>query len=230
VAGVGPGAAGQSLIGQSRSISGLDEFGDTAGQPSGKEAHPLSWARYVIGLDQAIETIRNEADERLKHEAKPAAPKEPGTTQLEPENSARPTDTTTFRGESGLGRNRGSLGEADQVEAVDVALSTWGRQEPAWMQSLLPETQGAANTESSPPLSRFEDVIGRASFLRSLNEGYSGLVDKPGSRLAALVAVATLTAAARQTLVQRVRSSAVPGSSPTPRSTWASGKRRGPRG
>ena len=29
---------------------------------------PLSWARYVIGLDQAIESIRNEADRRLRQE------------------------------------------------------------------------------------------------------------------------------------------------------------------
>ena len=51
-----------------------------------------TWARFVTGVEQAIETLRNEADARLRQEQEPAKPNEPGTNILNHDEGASQTD------------------------------------------------------------------------------------------------------------------------------------------
>ena len=90
VASAGPGAAGQSLFASLRTPENPDVLlEDPVAQPAVVAAPELAWARYVMGLDQAIESIRAEVDARLIQEAQPANAVEPDTTLLEEEAPAR---------------------------------------------------------------------------------------------------------------------------------------------
>src|SRR5262249_54106308 len=156
-------SAGQGLVGSIRTPSESEEQDDTSAQPAANSPTALSWARYVIGLDQAIESIRNQADERLLQEEQPAEALVPDTTLLDPDDAARQTGTTPFLEPAVGGASRRFEAEKDRLEAIDVAIGSWGREAPASSQSLLPITPGTKVTESSTPVPRFVELEDRAN-------------------------------------------------------------------
>ena len=219
-AAAGPGAAGQSLLGQSRTSAEVEDLGDAAAQSAGNPPAPLSWARYVIGLDQAIESIRKEADKRLLQEQQPAKAKQADTTQLDPADTARPADTTTFL-DQGVSRDgRGFKAEKDRFEAIDVTIGSWGLAETAPLQSLIPINPGTAASEPSTLVPRFVEIKDQASLVPSVDGEHAQLVENPGSRLAKLVAISAMAAMAQESLWKRSISPVVAGASPTRQSPW----------
>ena len=64
----GPGGAGQSLYGRTDSSDEIEELGDSIAVKGANSPSQSTWARYVTGVDQAIEKLRSEADARLLQE------------------------------------------------------------------------------------------------------------------------------------------------------------------
>ena len=157
VASAGPGA-GQSLVGQSRSSDGLDELdADSAGRQGENPPSMSSWARIVTGVDQAIETLRNEADARLRQEQEPPKPTAPAARPATP--GAPRASTLNGHDESEqaeaveLAAIRRIEAERDRLEAVDLAVISW-EDEPGQSQTLRAEASAlaisAANSLNAP--------------------------------------------------------------------------------
>ena len=68
----GPGGAGQSLYGRTDSSDEIEELGDSIAVKGANSPSQSTWARYVTGVDQAIEKLRSEADARLLQEQQAA--------------------------------------------------------------------------------------------------------------------------------------------------------------
>src|SRR5262249_59016226 len=91
------------------------ELGDLSEEPI---ENPPSWARYVTGVDQALEKVRSEVDERLLQEQEPATPQDPGTTRLDQDDARGPHPVPSLaraaseeRGRLAAGRERlGAVG------------------------------------------------------------------------------------------------------------------------
>jgi len=217
-ASAGPGSAGQSLVGPNPTPEETEELGNTLALSAANPPTALSWARYVIGLDQALETIRNEADGRLLQEARPALAEEPDTTLLDQDDAARPTSTTTFLEQEAIRRVKA---EEARLDTIDVAIGSWRLKEPAWLQSLFPVPHGSTITESSTPVPRFVNLKDRAKLFPSVGVDPSQLVENPVSRLTTLLAISATVLTARAGLLKR-SVSLVAGPSPAPKSRWDS--------
>ena len=145
------GSAGQSLLGQSREPEEFGDTGDTVAS-TGADARN-SWARFVGGLDQAIEKIRTEADERLRQEQQPAKPEQPGTTLLQDENEgARQTGAAAFLEHAESEARRRLETVRDRLLATDVAIGSWTQFGPAASNSRVPVIAGARPTNTGRPL------------------------------------------------------------------------------
>ena len=94
----------------------------------------------MIGVDRAIESLRNEADGRLHEEQQPAHPQNPGTTQLNPDDAVRQPATTSFSlmEQAIFAAGRAFEAGDDRLGAVDKAIGSWGQDEPASTPSIFP--------------------------------------------------------------------------------------------
>ena len=72
-----------------------DETGGSDATQGALATVALPWARYVTGVDQALEELRGEADERLRQEQQPSKPAMPGPTILDRDAGARQPDVAT---------------------------------------------------------------------------------------------------------------------------------------
>ena len=80
-----------------------------------------TWARYVTGVDQAIERVRSEADARLLQEQQPPKAEEPpGTSLLEEDDGAGKKDAAAFVEEAALEAGRRERAERDLIDAIDL--------------------------------------------------------------------------------------------------------------
>ena len=102
VASSGPGGAGQSLAGLARNSDEVETLDDATEENAAAAPPALSWARFVIGLDQAIEAIRNEIDSRLLQEEQPAKTQQPTQFSLtRTTQNARPRQRHSGNRQSG---------------------------------------------------------------------------------------------------------------------------------
>jgi hypothetical protein len=138
VAGAGPGSAGQSLVGSNRTPEESEVLDDISAEATANAPSALSWARYVTGVDQAIEALRNEADQRLLEEQGPAKAEEPGTTLLEEAGGARQTDSAASLEPAVSELSRRSAPEPDRWKAIDAAFGSLEQEEATSYRSLLP--------------------------------------------------------------------------------------------
>ena len=104
----GPGAAGQSLIGRGRSSNELDEVEGDPGLQLEKPPFMSTWARFVTGVDQAIETLRDEADARLRQEQEPAKSEAEAGARFAAAHPRQRRRPRAFREEHGPGTGRHS--------------------------------------------------------------------------------------------------------------------------
>ncbi len=219
VASAGPGAAGQSLLGRGRTLDESEELEDASVETSGNAPPALSWARFVIGLDQALEAIRKELDARLLQEGRPANADKPDTTLLDQEDAARPADTTSFREQSPWSADCWFETEESQSDSVDAAIGSWGLAEPSSTHSVFPVLPDSTITRSlnrSPRVIELKD--GATLFPLDDSVGRSDLVEVQVSRAATMVAISAIAVTGRNILLKRLRSPVSAGSSPSPRS------------
>jgi hypothetical protein len=202
VASAGPGAAGQSLIGRGHSSNELDELeGDSALAP---ENLPFinSWVRFVTGVDQAIEALRNEADARLRQEQEAvkseAKPGTPGASILEKDNRPGQTETTTAIELAAI-----SLIEAqrDRFEAIDLAVSSWEADFSPRLQPSLSHTSTPALITTPRAFAKFVETAVRRAPWRRLESDRSETRALPVSRMVALMAISATAMTVREILL-----------------------------
>ncbi|MFI5457562.1 MAG: beta strand repeat-containing protein [Isosphaerales bacterium] len=230
VASAGPGAAGQSLVGPNHPSEEAEDFADFSAPPAANAATALSWARYVTGVDQAIEKLRNEADHRLLQEEQPAKAQEPGTTLLEEDGGARQTDSATSLDlePTVSGASHRSETGPDRWDVIDAAIGSLGQEEATSYRSLLPITVGSTVTRSTTPVSQLVELNGREQRFPRLDDDPSQRVEIQVSRAAALAAI---LATAGKVLESSRSKRSVPrlaaGSSPAHEASWKGMSRRG---
>jgi hypothetical protein len=201
VASSGPGGAGQSLIG---SVHTLDEFETVPDPVSGQPIQsPMSWARFVIGLDQAIENVRQEADDRLLQEQQPAQGQQPGTTLLEPDAAAALGIKTSFLNQRRPGARSPIPAIVEQLEAIDTAIARWRSPDAASAQSLFPVLPDPSITRPRAPAGQVIQVKDRAELFAAPDAESPRLDNSQVGKVATLVALGALATAARANLLKR---------------------------
>jgi FG-GAP-like repeat len=212
VASTGPGAAGQSLLGLGRNPEELAALEDTSAEPAVNAPPALSWTRFVMGLDQAIEAIRRDMDARLLQEEEPAKAEEPDATLLDEDNATQPIETTSSRERAVWEANRWFDAEQNRSDAVDAAIGSWRLAEPSSALSVFPILPDSTLTRSPHRTLRVLGLKDGATIFPSDDVDRSQLVDVQVSRAVTLVAISAIAATAREGLVRicRARSSGNP--------------------
>ena len=213
VAAAGPGGAGQSLLGLGRNSEELEGTENTAVAAAVSGSPALSWARFVMGLDQAIEAIRRDADARLLEEEQPAKAEKPDATLLDQDNATRPIETTSSRERAVWEGNRWFDAEANRLDAVDAAIGSWRLAEPSSAQSVFPILPDSTITRSPSTTLRVLELKDGATLFPSDDVDQSQLVDVQVSRAVTLVAISAIAGAARQGWVRTRRRRSVAASS-----------------
>ena len=150
VAAASSGSAGQSLTGMFRSPEEeFEEFAEIAAAPGARAPAAAAWARYVSGLDQAIERVGREADEQLFQEQQPAKAAAPGTSLLEEDDAAGQAGTATFVEEAALEAGRRVKAERDRLEAIDNSLGNWTKESPRALRRSCPSHRPAPSPDPS---------------------------------------------------------------------------------
>jgi hypothetical protein len=189
---------------------------DTSAEPAVNAPAALSWTRFVMGLDQAIEAIRRDMDARLLQEEEPAKTEEPDATLLDQDNATRPIETTSSRERAVWEANRWFDAEANRSDAVDAAIGSWQQAEPSSAQSIFPILPDSTLTRSPNRRLRVLELKDGATQFPSDDVDRSQLVDVRVSRAVTLVAISAVAATAREGLV-RIRRSRSSGNPPSAR-------------
>jgi hypothetical protein len=184
-----PGSAGQSLLGNTPSLDGPEALGETSGQSVAKGENPQSWARFVIGVDQAIEKLRSEADQRFLEEQQPPRAKQPGTTRLEQKDGAHQTGPAAPLETAVSGVTRRSEAQRGQWEAIDTAIGDWGGPKDASGLSPLSVTRGTTVPKSPSGVAELVERIGGATRLPGPHHDSGERIEIQVSSAATLVVV-----------------------------------------
>jgi len=228
------GSAGQSLIGKfNNPEEELEQLVEPGAAPGAQPPATAAWSRYVSGLDQAIERVGNEADERLFQEQQPAKAEAPGTTLLEQNGAAPGAGTAPFVKEAALEAGRRLKAKRDRLEAIDNSLGTWTKESPSALRSLLPSTEELTGSVTPVAEEAASAPSGSTAFLpRSIGFDDRGALflversdrseqeDSSGSRLVTLVAVSATALLARESLLRRSISVAADAFRPKEKAGW----------
>ncbi len=213
----GPGGAGNSLLGSKGGPDEIEATVEPTGvQPAANALNPLSWARFVIGLDQAIEAIRKEVDTRLLREQQPApSVKQPDTTLQEPDDTAPATVKTSFLEEAVFGTSYWQRAQDVPNAAIDAAIGALGSPDPAALKSIFPILPDSTLTRPHNPSARVLHVKDRTELFGALDPEPPRVEDSHVGKVATLVGLAALATAARASLLNRSTLLGGAGSPPT---------------
>jgi hypothetical protein len=211
--GSGP-SAGQSLVEPNLVSDETSAIDESSGQPIPTTS---SWARYVSGVDQALERIRSEADQRLLEEREPARVDDLSPTLLYQDQDAREHGSTASLVRDASEAGGGPIANPIRLQALDGALNLLGSAAPASREPLrsaglealgsrgIAAIRPAAGLptvrEFALPARRSVELEDRARPSPALDDDRSRLVANPVSRLAALMAISASAA------IHRLRSS-----------------------
>jgi hypothetical protein len=198
----GPGGAGQSLNGLARNPDEPEVLDDVTEQNVADAVPALSWARFVIGLDQAIEAMRNEIDARLLQEEQPAKAEQPRGNLLDQENTSRPADTTSLQQQAIWGDDCWFETEENRSNAVDAAIAAWKLAESS-SQSLFPVLPDSTITRSPDRSFRVLELDEGSTLFPSDDVDQPQLVEVQVSRALTLVALSTIAVKAHERLLKR---------------------------
>ncbi len=218
VASAGPGASGQSLLGPGRTPDASEALDNTADEPAANAPPALSWTRFVMGLDQAIEAIRTEMDARLLQEEQPAKADEPDATFLDPKEAAGQTETTAIREQPVSAADRWFDTDENRSDAVDAAIGSWGLVDSSSAQSIFPILPDSTITRAPNRSRRALELKDGATLFRFDDADRSQFAEVQISRAVALAAISAIAVTARETLLNRSKSSVAAGSSPARKS------------
>jgi hypothetical protein len=153
--GTGP-SAGQ---GPNRPVDRPDgEADENEGPPAPPAAAtPIAtpWARYVTGVEQALEQLRGEADARLQRERQPAGPQPqapPGQTNLDGDEKVRPAGAAPSAGRAVSGPVRPVEAEPNRSNAIDVAMASLVSEGPASMRPHRLSGPASTSRRTTAPL------------------------------------------------------------------------------
>jgi len=219
-ASAGPGSAGQSLVGPNQATEETEEIADFSTPPAANPPNALSWARYVTGVDQAIEKLRNEADQRLRQEQQPAKAQEPGTTLLDEDGGARQTQSATSLepGVSGVGRR--SEAEPVRWETIDAAIRSLEEPEASSYRSPAPITPGTTVTKSPSFVPQLVELNGYAKLFAWRDDDSAQRIEIQVSRAATLVAISATAGRVLESRSKRPVPRLVADSSPAREAPW----------
>ena len=202
--GSGPGAAGQSVAWTVRSLDEDDDMADFIASTEAMLPTAPAWARYVSGVDQAIEKVRSEADERLRQETQPARPLDPDTSLLEKDDPGRSVETSTFLEATMPGVAREAEPEHDRLAAVDRAIGSWVKAGSDVLASLSLRFLDQPVAKSTIPVLLSLDPQMRARGFAGLDTEHARPVEIV-SRMATVAGISLATARARAILMRRSR-------------------------
>ena len=97
-----------------------------------------NWARFVTGVEQAIETLRNEADARLRQEQEPAKVPGHGSNFLEQDGHRPVTNPAPSPEPAATGELSRLNPTPDRLEAIDVAIGTIRQPEQPALRLIIP--------------------------------------------------------------------------------------------
>jgi hypothetical protein len=197
----GPGGAGQSLSGLARNSDEPEVLDDGTEQNVADAVPALSWARFVIGLDQAIEAMRNEIDARLLQEEQPAKAEQPRGNLLDQEHTSRPADTTSLQ-QAIWGADCWCETDENRSNAVDAAIAAWKLAESS-SQSLFPVLPDSTITRSPNRSFRVLEIEEGSTLFPSDHVDQPQLVEVQVSRAVTLVALSTIAVKAHERLLKR---------------------------
>ena len=199
VASAGPGAAGQSLFASLNTPENPDVLlEDPLAQPAVVAAPEVAWASYVMGLDQAIESIRAEVDARLLQEAQPANAVEPDTTLFEEEAPAQAPVSTSSIEQAGAWSDDWFDAEDQRLDAIDRTIGAWGVTESTNPDSLFPTLPDKTLRKSPAASGRHIEVTDRANLFPDLEIDQSQPVEIEVSRAVTMVAISAVAVKLRQ--------------------------------
>jgi hypothetical protein len=146
-------------------------------------------------VDEALEKIRSEADERLPQELKPGSAEEAGTTFRGDFGDAPVTETAAFVAEIiAVARSRWQT-ERIRSAAVDVTVARFHPEESTPWPQFVPVDLRTRIAESISAVARLvADVDSEA--LSRIGEGASHVVENRAATLAALLALSATAAIA----------------------------------
>ena len=205
VASAGPGAAGQALLGRGGSSDDPDDLGgDSALLPTENLPFTTSWARFVTGVDQAIEALRNEADARLRQEQEPAKsdamPGAPRPASSEKTTVPARIETTTAIELAAIHRIEA---QRDRFHAIDLAVSSWEAESSPRSQPRLSHASPAAMSTTPLTVAQIVETAVRKAPWRGLETDRLEARAVPASRLATLLAISATAMTAREILLSR---------------------------
>jgi FG-GAP-like repeat len=205
----GSGGAGQSLYGRTSSDDVL-EMGDMIAIAVGNLAPQSSWAKYVTGVDQAIERVRSEADARLLQEQQPAKTEQPGTSFLEEDDGAGQKSAAAFVKEAALEAGRRIKARQSLMDAIDVAIGSWKIEQLPAVRSPLPNSADSEIARRATPEAQFVEPVDRAAMGTRLDDDQLERSATQPSRLAVATLIYLTAASSREILVRRSKRDPAP--------------------
>ena len=204
VASAGPGGgAGQSVFGLTRSSDDSESLaGDPLTSPGINQPVMSSWARFVTGVEQAFETLRNEADARLRQEQEPVKSDGHGTNVPDQDDGQEQIDVASSTQQSESGGGGPVKAEPNRLEVIDSAIGTFEKAEPPPLRLLIPSEPVQPATASPNPVVSFAGIKDRTKLPRCTDEDHSQLAEIHASRTAALAAISA-TAVTAEMLLRR---------------------------
>jgi hypothetical protein len=207
--GSGPGAAGQSVAGTTTSLDEDAVFDELIAANESLLPTAPAWARYVSGVDQALERVRRQADERLRQEQRPTKSPEPDTSSLDTDRSKGQIETSGLLEQSFRRAGQQRAAKQDRLAAIDRAIGSLakpGRPESAGRSPrfLIKEV-----AEALTPLSQTLAPRSRVTSLSELETEHAHPVEIV-SRMATVVGISLATAKARAILLRRSTIAASP--------------------
>jgi hypothetical protein len=216
------GSAGQSLTSAFGNTE--DNFGEYSELANSNGAQPPSasaWSRYVTGVDQAIERVRSEADERLLEEKQPSKGSAPGTTLLEQGGGAtEAAGTATFVEEAAFEAGRRLKAERDRFDAIDNTLGAWSKEvriverfvrviaQPAAQRDLattLPQSTADQRLSDSATTGRLDQFDNSRQIGPAVQDDHANSANFRVSRMVALAAFSATALATGEGLFRRSR-------------------------
>ena len=199
----GPSAGGNSLLGRMSRPDEFEEMGASVAVIGGGMPSQLPWARYVTGVDQAIETLRNEADARLLQEQQPAKAQDGNSSFLQENDAAGQTGPAAFVKEAALDASRRIRAERDFAVAIDLAIASWRHLPPTVLRASLFVTTGPNIAKAPAPENVLAPLADRVTIVARLGNDERPRNQRPHSRLAMLGAIYLTAASTREILVGR---------------------------
>ncbi len=199
----GPGGAGQSLNGRMLNPDDIVELGELVAVAGASLPTQASWARYVTGVDQAIERVRSEADARLLQEQQPPKAEQPGTSFLEDDDASGQKSPAAFVKEAAIEASHRIKAESSLMTAIDLALGGWKQHQLPMLRLLVPTATGAGAVSSSTLEQEVVPPADRATVPTRLDNDRSEPVETDGSELAVAGLIYLTAASSREILVRR---------------------------